>query len=114
MSTIAARFLSKLRHASAGLLIALALLMPWRSADAENVSSPAERRTVSQRIESIREELRRGRASGLPDADQGETGRARPWPQRIGQQWYNWPNWPNWGNWGNWSNWSNWQNWRNW
>lgn len=108
MSTMAARFLSKLLHASVGLLITLALLMPWRSADGESVSSPTQRRTVSQRIEAIREELRRADASGLPDVDQGEIRRALPWSQRIGQ-WYNWPNWPNWSNWSNY-----WQNWRNW
>ena len=110
MGMIAIRILSRLRHVGACLLFALALLPPWRWVDAKYVSSPAERRTVGQRIEAIREELRLGHPrSDLREAESDDTAPPRTWPQRIGQ-WYNWPNWPNWGNWNNWNNWGNWRN----
>jgi hypothetical protein len=70
--------------------------------------TPANKKTIRDRVELIRERLNDRTANEQVAQDK------LSYSVRALAQWGNWGNWGNWNNWLNWNNWNNWRNWGNW
>jgi len=85
--------LRRVKESGAAVLVGVGFLLPLRSTSAAE-SPPPESKTIQDRVETVREQLRqRGvQNDGQPTAS----------PDGKVAQWQNWPNWNNtWPNWNN-------------